>query len=59
MTYRVRLGGSPKDSGETFEDRDEDWYSVDLYGSDLPCDSQWGACPAGDDGAYYPVLSVE
>jgi hypothetical protein len=37
---------------------DDDAGTVDLYGG--PGDPNgWGACPSGDDGAYYPVITVE
>ena len=73
--YRVRMGGSPADSGTVFtelqeaEDYAVDWAvetavakgdngaSCDIYGG--PDTKPWGACPAGNDGAYYPVISEE
>jgi hypothetical protein len=69
-TYRVRVGGSPPDSGEVFDDIDDAVVSameiaremagggeVGLYdlrdrGGDM------GVCPAGDDGAYWPVIEI-
>lgn len=34
--------------------------TVAIYGRDgLGGVRLWGACPEGDDGAYYPVITVE
>lgn len=66
--YRVRIGGSPPDSGDLFDDFDDAVDSaveiaremaggkeVDLY--DLrDRGGDCGVCPDGDDGAYYPII---
>jgi hypothetical protein len=76
MAYRVRLGGSPKDSGVVLfdmddaeeaavnmakrlcEETDDDADSVEIYGEE-GTGAAWGACPEGDDGAYYSFITVE
>lgn len=75
MAYRVRLGGSPKDSGVvvgTYSEAEDmaismakgravavgdDADSVAIYGD--VGRAPWGACPMGDEGGYYPVITVE
>lgn len=74
--YRVRMGGSPADSGTVFTEMQEaedyalDWAietavargdnagSCTVWG-DVNRPDGWGACPAGNDGAYYPRISEE
>ena len=71
--YRVGVGGSPKDSWDTFFDleaaqdcamqialemaeiREIDPGEIELYDNGP---SDMGACPEGDDGAYWPVIEV-
>jgi hypothetical protein len=75
MAYRVRLGGSPIDSGVVLFDMDDaeeaavnmgkrrateegdDADTVNIYGEEGV--GLWGACPENNDGAYYPVITVE
>jgi hypothetical protein len=73
--YRVRIGGSPATSGEVFEridaaeefaidlavqiaeQKNDDVTSIAVYGGQG--ESEWGACPDGDEGGYYPVIEEE
>lgn len=67
-TYTVRIGGSPEDSGQTFDSLDDavdaahemaramaGGKAVGLYDLRRRGGSM-GVCPAGDDGAYYPII---
>jgi hypothetical protein len=74
-TYRVRLGGSPEDSGEVFSNADDaEDAAVEMAveraferGDNAdsvalyggPRCPSWGACPDGDEGGYYPIIAVE
>ncbi len=72
-TYTVQIGGAPPSTAKTYYDSrdalEEAWadalamceakgydpLDLDEYGSE---GGDWGVCPDGDDGAYWPYIRV-
>jgi hypothetical protein len=69
--YYVKIGGQSDDTASEWADpytaerealrlaaeiaeRYQDTSDIDIYGGEG--EEEWGACPDGDDGAYYPVI---
>lgn len=74
-TYRVRNGGSPESSGETFDNLDDAIEAAWELAEDRVCDPRaelslgfydlrdrggnMGVCPEGDDGGYWPIIEED